>query len=507
MNTSNSSRSSRDTQGQKYLEVFNKATLQLIERLPVDDIAAVEISVGRAKCALPAWAAMSAKARAKLIKSARKELVRDRTMIIDALARETGKAPFDVMGELFSVCQSLTHLARKAPGWLQPEKASTRPLMGKKGRIYYKPHGVVGVIAPWNAPLTLAIGDVLPALLAGNTVIVKPSEVTPLAVKLTVAALNRVLPEGVLQVLIGAGETGAALVERVDMIAVTGSCNTGRRVMEAAGRRLTPVLLELGGKDPMIVLKDADLDRAANAAAWGSCFMTGQVCISVERIYVEKSVAKEFQDKLVRKLETLRTGPTLDRAEMDYGPFIGPMQVGIVETLIADALDCGARLVTGGRRMNAVGGGVYFQPTLLADVDHSMRIMREELFGPVVGLMVVENEEEAIAKANDSEFGLNASVWTRNIQHGIELAQRIESGNVCVNDCVLNAGVPALPFGGAKQSGVGSRHGGADGLRQFCLKQSVMIATGSKKSEMNWFPYRAKTAKQLEGLMRLLYGR
>jgi acyl-CoA reductase-like NAD-dependent aldehyde dehydrogenase len=267
------------------------------------------------------------------------------------------------------------------------------------------------------------------------------------------------------------------------------------------------VLLELGGKDPMIVLKDADLDRAANAAAWGSCFMTGQVCISVERIYVEKQVASEFQEKLIKKLQSLRTGPTLNKAEMDFGPFIGPMQVAVVETLLTDALERGATVLTGGRRLEAEGGGVYFQPTLITDVDHTMRIMREELFGPVVGLMVVENEEEAIAKANDSEFGLNASVWTKNLAHGIELAQRIESGNVCVNDCVLNAGVPALPFGGAKQSGVGSRHGGADGLRQFCLKQSVMIATGSKKSEMTWFPYRAKTARQLEGLMRLLYGR
>ena len=499
--------SSDEAQAVSRLDVYDKATGQVIESLPVDDVSAVDLAVVRAREAQFSWANMGAKERAKLLKRARKEVVLAREGIISALTRETGKAPFDVMGELFSVCQTLTYLAKKSPRWLKPQKVSTRPLLGKKGRIFYRPHGVVGVIAPWNAPLTLAIGDVLPALFAGNAVIVKPSEITPLAVKATVDALNRVLPEGVLQVLIGKGETGAALVERIDMVAVTGSCETGRRVMEAASKRLTPVLLELGGKDPMLILKDANIDRAVNAAAWGSCFMTGQVCMSVERIYVERAVADEFQSKLVAKLEKLRTGPELATTEMDYGPFIGPLQVGIVETLIADATDHGAEIVIGGKRLQTGEGGTYFQATLMTGVDHSMRIMREELFGPVVGLMVVDNEEQAISLANDSIFGLNASVWTKNISHGIDIAQRIEAGNVCVNDCVLNAGVQALPFGGAKQSGVGSRHGGAEGLRQFCLKQSVMIESRSRKTEMVWFPYRGNIVKKFEKLMTFLYGR
>jgi acyl-CoA reductase-like NAD-dependent aldehyde dehydrogenase len=277
------------------LEVKDKATAQTVADLPIDDAEAVAAATGRARAAQPVWAALPVKERIRLLKLARKELLKDKDRIREALARETGKVPFDVIGEIFSVCQDIGHYSRKAAGWLKPRKVGMFPLLGKRGLVHYQPYGVVGVISPWNAPLTLALGDALPALYAGNTVLVKPSEVTPLAVLYAIEAFNRALPPGVLQCLIGEGPTGAAMVDLVDMVAVTGSCQTGRKVMERASRRLTPVLLELGGKDPMIVLKDADLDRAVNAAAWGACFMTGQVCMSVERIYVEKDIAAEFK--------------------------------------------------------------------------------------------------------------------------------------------------------------------------------------------------------------------
>ena len=489
------------------IQVLDKATSQLIADLPVDNEQAVLAAANRARAVQPAWAALSVKERIALLKRARKELLKDKDKIRDALARETGKAAFDVIGELFSVCQDIGHFSKHARKWLQTRKVSTFPLLGKKGLIVYQPLGVVGVISPWNAPLTLAMSDVLPALYAGNTGLVKPSEITPLAVKYAVEAFNRVLPPGVLQCLIGAAATGVALVDQVDMVAVTGSCQTGRRVMERASGRLTPVLLELGGKDPMIVLADADIERAANAAAWGSCFMTGQVCMSVERIYVEKPIAAEFKRRLKDKIQAIRTGPDEPTSTMEYGPFTGPRQIEIVESHIADAIGKGAVVETGGNRLPCARDSHYFQPTLISNVNHDMKIMVEETFGPVACVMEVNDQEEAIAYANSSEFGLNASVWTRDIARGVAIAKRIHAGNVCVNDCILNAGVQSLPFGGIKQSGLGSRHGNERGLYAFCYTQSVMIETRKRSREAVWFPYHIKTAKRLEKLMMFLYGR
>lgn len=489
------------------LQVMDKATAQTVANLPIDDADAVAAAASRARAAQPIWAAQPVKERIRLLKLARKEFLKDKDKIRDALARETGKVPFDVIGEIFSICQDIGHYSRKAAKWLKPRKVGTFPLMGKRGLIHYQPYGVVGVISPWNAPLTLALGDALPALYAGNTVLVKPSEVTPLAVHYAIEAFNRVLPPGVLQCLIGEGPTGAAMVDQVDMVAVTGSCQTGRRVMERASRRLTPVLLELGGKDPMIVLKDADLDRAVNAAAWGACFMTGQVCMSVERIYVEKAIADEFKRRLKDRIQTLRTGPEEPAATASYGPFTGPKQIHIVEAQIAEAVSRGAVVETGGQRIPSACDNGYFPPTLISNVDHSMKIMTEETFGPVACVMEVNDVEEAIKHANDSEFGLNASVWTTDIARGITVAKRIQAGNVCINDCILNAGVHGLPFGGIKQSGVGSRHGSEHGLRAFCYTQSMMIEPRKRRREPSWFPYHVNTAQRLEKLMMFLYGR
>ncbi len=487
------------------LAVRDPARGTIIEELTVHDDAAVAAAVARARAAQPDWAALPVRERGRRLKRARRELVRDRTAILERLERETGKARFDVVGELMGACLDIGYLTRRAPRWLRSERVSTRPLIGKRGLVVFKPHGVVGVVSPWNAPLNLALGDAVPALLAGNAVVVKPSEVAPLAVSRAVEAMNRVLPPGVLEVVIGAGDTGAALVDRVDMVCVTGSPETGRRVMERASRRLTPVLLELGGKDPMIVLRDANLDRAAAAATWGGCMMTGQVCMSVERVYVEEPVAEAFTERLVERVRALRVGAGGSDAEVDLGPFTSPRQVEIVERHLADARARGARVLVGGTRRSD-GPGIFFEPTVLAGVDHSMLIMQEETFGPVIPVMAVRDAEEALRLANDSRYGLNASVWTADVARGVALAQRIESGSACVNDCLVSAGVPGLPFGGVKQSGLGTRHGGAEGLRQFCVRQAILAEPRRRRSEPTWFPYSSTRARRLERLMALMFG-
>lgn len=494
------------SEGRTTIEVRDPARGVVIEEFAVANAAAVAETVARARAAQAAWGALPVRKRVRQMRSARREMVRDRGEILRLLDAETGKARFDTVGELMGACIEIGYLARRARRFLATRRVRSFPLIGKRALVAYKPRGVVGVISPWNAPLNLALTDVVPALLAGNAVVVKPSEEAPLAVRRAVEAMNRALPPDLLQVVMGAADTGAALVDHVDMICVTGSPQTGRKVMERASPRLTPVLLELGGKDPMIVLHDADLERAAAAAVWGGCVMTGQVCMSVERVYVEASVAEEFCRRVQEKVQALRVGKNGRHADIDLGPFTSARQMRIVEQHLADARTKGAKILTGGRRCGD-GDGAFYEPTIITGVDHSMQIMREETFGPVLPIMTVENETEAVTLANQSEYGLNASIWTRDVRRGVALAKQIEAGSVCVNECLVSAGCPDLPFGGVKQSGVGTRHGGAEGLRQFCVPQAILAEHRRRATEPTWFPYSARRAKLIERAVGFLWGR
>lgn len=481
----------------RHLEVFNPATGEKIADVPITPPEEVGAAVSRARQAFQLWRQCSVAQRARYLYAARDWIVDHQDDVIKTICSETGKPRTEALvAEVFYCCDLLGFYAKNSERFLKDEVRSPHLLKTKRVFVVYQPVGVVGVISPWNYPFTLALGDVVPALIAGNTVILKPSEYTPLTGLLVERVFREVgLPENVLQTLCGYGDTGAALVDHCDGIAFTGSVATGKKVAERAAQRLIPVLLELGGKDPMIVLKDADLERAANACVWGALSNAGQMCMSVERVYVEAPIYDEFVRRVVERVKSLRLG-------VDIGPLTMPKQLETVERHIRDAVEKGAQILVGGRRKE----GLFYEPTVLVNVDHSMQIMREETFGPVIPIMKVSSAEEALQLANDSIYGLAASVFTKDKTLGVKLARHLEAGNVCVNDCITNFAILEAPYGGAKQSGLGRRHG-EWGLRQFTWPQTVVVDRFGLKRELFWYPYDETVARWVSRAIRVLYRR
>jgi acyl-CoA reductase-like NAD-dependent aldehyde dehydrogenase len=490
------------------IAVENPATGEIIREVAITPPEEVAALVERARAAQPAWEALGYEGRGRILKRAQQWLVQHAEEIADTIVAETGKAREDAMlVEVAYGANALGFWPRKAPKWLADERVrTTNPfVLGRRMVVRYRPIGVVGVIGPWNYPLVNSVGDAIPALAAGNAVVVKPSEVTPLTSLLFQRGLHEAgLPEGIFQVAVGTGETGAVLIDHVDMVMFTGSTRTGRKVMERAAQTLTPVSLELGGKDPMIVLADADLERAANAAVYYSMQNGGQTCISIERVYVEAPVYDEFVAKVANKTKALRQGPPDGAGSIDVGAMTFPPQLDIVEEHVQQARDAGARVLTGGHR--GPGPGRFFEPTIIADADHSMTAMREETFGPTLPLMKVEDEDEAIRQANDSPYGLGAAIFTRDIAKGERLARRVEAGAVCINDAALNYIALELPMGGWKTSGLGVRHGPA-GLKKYTRQQAVMTMRLPLKREIHFFPYSARVTGLITRSMKLFYGR
>ena len=364
------------------IPVENPATGAIIATVPslsADQVAAL---VARARVAQPGWEALGFEGRAKVLRRMQKWVVDNTDRIVATIVSETGKTHDDaLLNEIVYGSAAFGFWAKHAAGYLADEKVrSANPLVaGRKLIVRYRPLGVIGVIGPWNYPLTNSFGDCIPALAAGNSVILKPSEVTPLTSLLLAEGLRACgLPDDVFQVATGRGPTGEALIDEVDMIMFTGSTQTGRKVMARAAETLTPVALELGGKDPMIVLSDADLERAANAAVYYSMLNTGQTCISIERVYVEAPVYDEFVAKVTEKARALRHGPPAGPGSVDVGSMTHGPQVDIVERHVEDARERGARVVVGGHREQRPGQ--WFEPTVLVDVNHDMAIMREETF-------------------------------------------------------------------------------------------------------------------------------
>jgi acyl-CoA reductase-like NAD-dependent aldehyde dehydrogenase len=468
------------------IEVRSPATGEHVATIAVADRAAVEATVARARRAQADWATLPFTERARVLRQVRDRFVDEKHRIAETVSRETGKPRHDVFSnELLYVCDAIGFWGKRAARYLADERVRPHLFVTKRAVVRHAPIGVVGIIGPWNFPFSLTIGEAIPALMAGNAVVLKPSEVTPgsamIGVELAEAAG---LPPGLLQVVPGYGETGQHLIDCADMICFTGSVETGRKVAARCGQLLKPCTMELGGKDPMIVLADADLERAANACVWGGLVNAGQVCISVERVYVEAPVYDDFVARVTRKVAKVRQG--LPDALVEVGSMTFPPQIEKVERHVRDAVARGARVLAGGRR-RADLPGLYYEPTVLVDVTHDMDVMRDETFGPVIPIMRVRDEEEALRLANDSRYGLDASVWTRDQARGTKLASRIQSGTVCVNDVMVNFIVTDVPMGGWKESGVGHRHG-PGGIRKFTAQQAVVVDRLGMKAEANWWP-------------------
>ncbi len=488
------------------LRARSPATLEPIGEFDCATPEDVRAAVERARKAQHGWAELSFDERGNLLRRLLKQMVERQDEIVDAVVKETGKARSEAISmEVFSPCDALSYYAKRAEGFLRPEKRRLHGIMSftKKLRIVYKPLGVVGLITPWNGPVVLSVTPLAQALMAGNAVVHKPSEVTPFSAMLVKQMTEDAgFPPDLYQVLQGDGETGAALVQSgVDKISFTGSVATGRRVAVACAERLIPFTLELGGKDAMIVCKDADLDRAAQGAVIGSCMNTGHYCCGTERIYVVDEVYDAFVEKVVQGASELRQG---DTGEFDVGAVFWDKQLEIIEDHMEDARAKGATVRVGGRR-NPDLKGLYYEPTVVTNVTHDMELMRKETFGPIVSIMKVADEEEALRLANDSEYGLNGNVWTRDSERGVELASRMETGGACVNDMAITYGLPEAPFGGVKSSGLGQVNG-PTGLRGYCHAMPISTDRRGKGKIQGGYPYTEKANQGMQKFIRFLWG-
>ena len=486
---------------------IDPVTGKVIEQFDATPVDLLPEIVCRARNAQSLWGEVSVPARCDVLRRLRRSLYERRSELAHAVTRETGKPVVEALyGEILIALDALDHTVRHAVDVLREQRVPHHNLAvkAKRGYLRYEPYGVVVIISPWNYPLSIPLGQIFAALVGGNAVVLKPSELTPRCGVLIAECCNDAkLPADLVQVVQGDGAVGAALIEaHPDKVVFTGSATTGRRIAEACARLLIPSVLELGGKDAMIVLDDANLDAASSAAVWGGFTNCGQACVSVDRVYVERSVADEFLKLCVAKTQLLKIGPGSD-AENEIGPMIRPQAVDRVETQLREAVAAGARILTDGRRRPDLGPS-FFEPAIVTDVNHQMRLMREETFGPVLAVMAVDDAEQAVALANDSPFGLSASIWTGDPDRGRKLAARLHCGAVMVNDVGSYFGIAEAPHGGRGASGWGRTHSRV-GLLEMVQTKYIDVDLLPRCPKPWWFGYNAEIAESAAAFTDFLF--
>jgi acyl-CoA reductase-like NAD-dependent aldehyde dehydrogenase len=492
--------------GRKAVSV-NPATGETLHEFECTSEQEVLSAVARAHAAQPAWAALGIRKRIASLREFQRLLHQKKSEVAQLVTREAGKPYVEaLLTEVLVVLDAVRFLIDNAFRLLRDEPVShgNLAMKTKSGRLLREPWGVIGIISPWNYPFSIPATESVAALVAGNAVVLKPSEFTSLTAIELVSLLRQAgVPKEIFQVIPGDGVTGAALIAAsIDKLIFTGSVATGKRIAQAAAARLLPVVLELGGKDPMLVLDDADIEIASSGAVWGAFVNAGQACLSVERCYVHRSLYQPFVEACVRKTRQLRVGNGMD-PETDVGPMIHKHQLLNVESQVEDALGLGARVLVGANRLPALGPNFY-APTVLAEVTHAMRIMREETFGPVLPVMPFDSDEEAIRLANDSEYGLAASVWTGDHNRGDALARRIQAGTVMVNDAISCFGISEAPHGGVNSSGIGRSHGRL-GLEEMVRTKYLDSDRLPRMEKIWWYGYGKAFSRQMEGLLDMQF--
>jgi acyl-CoA reductase-like NAD-dependent aldehyde dehydrogenase len=480
---------------------LSPATDEVVGTYPIHTAADVDAAVARARVAAEWWDSLGFDGRADRLRKWKGVVTRRLAQLCQVVRDETGKPIADAQLEAVLAIEHIAWAGKNARKVLGKKKRPAGLLMSNQSAtVEYQPLGVVGVIGPWNYPVFTPLGSIAYALAAGNAVVFKPSEYTPGVGKWLVDAFNEIVPEApVLQLITGFGETGAALTRSgVNKIAFTGSTATGKKIMAAAADTLTPVIIEAGGKDPVLVDSDADLDAAADATVWGAFSNSGQTCIGVERVYVHEKVHDEFVAKVVEKSKGVRAGSD---AGAQYGPMTMPSQLNIVRRHIEDALARGGKALVGGA--DAVGDR-YVQPTVLVDVPEDSEAVQEETFGPTVTIAKVRDMDEAVEKANNTKYGLGSTVFSKS--RGMELAGRLRTGMTSINAPLSFAGIASLPFGGVGDSGFGRIHG-ADGLREFARSKAIARQKFTAPIALTTFARKEKTDVLVAKLITIMHGK
>jgi acyl-CoA reductase-like NAD-dependent aldehyde dehydrogenase len=488
---------------------INPATGEVLREFDCASAAEVRDAVTRARAAQPAWQAIGVRKRLDIIQKFQQLLNARKQKVARVITSEAGKPVAEaLLTEVLVVLDAARFLLQETYGFLrdQPLPHGNLATKAKSGRLIREPCGVIGIISPWNYPFSIPATETLAALAAGNAVVLKPSELTPLcALELASLLHDAGVPADIFQVVIGEGATGAALIESgIGKLIFTGSGATGRRIAQSAAARLLPVVLELGGKDPMIVLEDADVDVASSGAVWGAFVNAGQACLSVERCYVHRKIYDAFVSACTEKARRLRVGNGAD-PDTDIGPLIRERQLRTVEQHVEDARSRGARVMAGGERLTALGPN-YYSPTVLTNVTHDMLIMREETFGPVLPIMRFDSDAEAVHLANHSEYGLAASVWTRDRARGEKIARQINAGTVMLNDSVSCFGISEAPHGGVKASGIGRTHG-RFGLEEMVWTKYLDMDLLPRMKKPWWYGYGIGLSEAAGGLLDFQFAR